>query len=241
MENTNALGNPVSDHEENNTAMMTNLLVGLACLALTPFMVWLFVGEEKWSFNKVLFGFAAVCTAIAAVSVIWQYIVNRGGRVRIFENGLTVEKGGKKQTALWSEIAVVTEKVEKMYMNNQYIYDRYSYVIEKQDGEKFNLSNLISNIDQIGRALKTKTFEHLYPQMAARIERGEQVAFDSLTVDKNGLGGVPWSEFSALKLKEGIIEVKDRSGKAIVSGAYGATPNAHLLVALIRERLPLEE
>ncbi|HEY8561181.1 MAG TPA: DUF6585 family protein [Pyrinomonadaceae bacterium] len=241
MENINVLGNLVSAHEENKTAMTTNLLVGLACLALAPFMVWLFLGEEGITFNKVLFGFSAVCMTIAAASVIWSYIKNRGGRVEIFENGLTIEKGGVKQTALWSEIAVVTEKVEKMYMNNQYIYDRYSYVIEKQNGETFQLSNLVSNIDRIGRQIKVKTFEHLYPQMTAKIERGEPVLFDSLAIDKNGISGVPWSNFSALELKEGMIEVKDRAGKPLVSGAYGATPNAHLLIALIRERLPLEE
>lgn len=107
MENTNVLGNLVGTHEENKTAMTTNLIVGLVCLAMTPFMGWLFIGEKSWSFNKVLFALAAVSMAGAAISVIWSYIKNRGGRVELFENGLTVEKGGKKQTALWSEISTL--------------------------------------------------------------------------------------------------------------------------------------
>ncbi len=241
MDNSNNLGNLVGTYDENKTATTTNLIVGLACLTLTPVMIIFFLGEKEISFNKFLFGFVAFFTVIGGIGAVWSSVKNRGGRVRIYENGLEVEKRGKRQIALWNEITVVMEKVEKIFVNNQYIYDRYSYEIEKKDGETFQLSNMISNINEIGMRIKEKTFENLYPQIVAKINGGEQVAFDSLTVDKNGLSGFPWAEFSSVKLKEGVIEVKDRTGKAVISGAYGATPNAHLLIALLREKLPLED
>jgi hypothetical protein len=37
------------------------------------------------------------------------------------------------------------------------------------------------------------------------------------------------------------LEVKNGRGETILKGSYGATPNAHLLVALIREHLPHED
>lgn len=240
MENSSALGNLVSEHEENKTATGTTLLIGLACFGLTAMLVVFFRNEAGISFNKILFAAGAVFSLLGGVSCIHSFIKNRGGRVAVYENGLTVEKGGKRFIALWSEIATLWEKVEKIYMNGRYIYDRYSYTIEKQNGETFDLSNMISNVDELGRRLKEKTFEHLYPPMTAKIAGGETVLFDSLAVDKNGLGGIAWAELAGVGLKDGIIEVKDRAGQTVFSGAYGATPNAHLLIALLKERLSFE-
>ncbi len=88
--------------------------------------------------------------------------------------------------------------------------------------------------------IREKTFERLYPQAVEKINRGEQVMFDSLSVDAKGLGGIPWAELSGVKVKDGMIEVKDKNGKAVISGSYGATPNAHLLIALLKEHLTVE-
>jgi hypothetical protein len=240
MENSNDLGILVGEYEENKTATGSTLLIGLVCFGLTAMLVVFFRNEAGISFNKILFAAGAVFSFLGGASCVHSFIKKRGGRVLVYENGLTVEKAGKKITARWSEIVTLREKVEKIYMNGRYLYDRYSYTIEKQDGVTFDLSNLISNIDELGRRLKEKTFEHLYPSMIAKIAGGEPVLFDSLAVDKNSLGGVSWQELAGVKLKDGVIEVKDRNGTPVVRGDYGATPNAHLLIALLRERLPLE-
>jgi hypothetical protein len=240
MENSNELGGLLSMHEENQKATVSTLAIGLVCLGMTVPMAIFFTNEETISFNKVLFGICACLMLVGGFSCVWSYIKNRNGRVSLFENGLTVEKGGKTQEALWTEIASVTEKIEKMYMNGSYIYDRYSYHVEKRSGETFDLSNMVSDIDQIGRRLKEKTFEHLYPQIVARIESGETYLFNQMPIDKNAIDGIPWSSLASVKLREGTLEVKDKEGNAVIKGSYGATPNAHLLMAVLTDRLPLE-
>ena len=235
------LGNLISEHTENKGATGTTLIIGLVCLGMSVGMFFLFNGEKEISFNKVLFGLSGVFMIIAGISCIWSYFKNRGAVVKIYENGLTVEKGGKKHLAGWDEIVVVKESVEKIYVNGNYIYDRYGYNIEKTDGENFALSNLISDIERIGRVIKEKTLERLYPNSIAKINNGEQVAFDSLTLDKNGCGGVPWARLANFNIKDGMIAVKDKSGKSVITGAYGATPNAHLLIALLKDYLPFEQ
>lgn len=237
----NDFGKLISEHQENTTATGSTLLVGLLCFGLTVAMTVFFFGEKGISFNRVIFGVGALASFLGGIGCILSVFKNRGGRVVLYENGLIVEKGGKKHTAIWDEIAVVKESIEKMYLKGSYIYDRYLYMIQKQNGETFELSNMISNIDQIGQVIKTKTLENLYPQAIEKINNGEKVLFDSLSIDKDGLGGIPWTELSTLKLKDGIIEVIDKNGKSVVKGSYAATPNAHLLVKLLKEHLLFEE
>lgn len=231
------LGNLISTHEENTTATGSTLLIGLLCFGLTVGMIFLFFGEKEISFNKILFGASSVFALLGGIGSVLSFLKNKGGRVELYENGLVAEKGGKKHVANWDEIAVVKESVEKMYMKGSYIYDRYLYTIEKTDGKIFELSNMVADIAEIGRVIKQKTLERLYPQAVQKINNGGQVLFASLTVDKNGLSGIPWTQLSSVNVNEGIIEVKDRSGKTIVNGSYAATPNAHLLVALLEKYL----
>lgn len=234
------LGNLITEYKENETAMNSTLLIGLVCFVLSVMMAVFFFGEKGISFNKFLFAFGGLASFGGGIGCVHSFWKNSGGRVELHENGLLVEKGGKQHRAVWDEIAVVKEKVEKIIVNGSHIYDRYLYTIEKNNKETFELSNMVSNIDQIGRAIREKTFERLYPQAVEKISGGGQVMFDSLSVDANGLGGIPWAELSSVKVKEGIIEIKDKNAKVVVNGSYGATPNAHLLIALLKEHLTIE-
>ena len=240
MEYLSSLGPLINTYEENKKATSINVVIGLAALALVPVMIALFLGEKEISFNKFLFGFSAVFATVGGLSAIWSSLGNHGARVEIYEFGLTVEKRGERQTTHWDEITAVTEKVEKMYVNNQYIYDRYNYKIQIITGETFELSNLISNIDEIGRQIKEKTLENLRPQFVDQLADDEQIAFGSITMDKHSLGGIPWSELSSINLKDGVINIKDRTGTTVISGDYGATPNAHILMNLLKDKLQFE-
>lgn len=241
MTDSNALGSLISEHKENTTATGSTLVVGFICFGLTVAMIFLFIDEKDISFNKILFALTAIFAFIGGIGCILSYLKNRNGFVQLHENGILAQKGGKKHIAVWDEIAVVKESIEKMYMKGVYVYDRYLYTIKKNNGETFELSNMVSNIDQIGKILNKKTLERLYPNSIEKINNGEQIMFDSLFVDKNGLSGIPWTKLSKLKVKDGFIEVKDINGKVVVNGSYGATPNAHLLVALLNEHLDFEK
>lgn len=235
------LGNLISKHQENTTAIGSTLVIGLVYFGLTIPMTIFFLNEKQISFNKILFAISGMAALLGGIGCILSFFKNSGGSVELYENGLVAVKGGKKHIALWNEITVVKESIEKMYLRGNYIYDRYLYTIEKQNGETFELSNMVSNIDQIGQVLKAKTLENLYPQAKEKITNGEQFLFDSLSLDKNCLGGIPWTELSTLKVNDGMIEVIDKNGKSVIKGVYAATPNAHLLVALLKEKLAFKE
>lgn len=241
-----ALGAQQTEFKENTTATIATLIIGLACIGLGVFMVkmTIFWDEDAGLFNRILFiigGLAALVGGVACVTTFWQ---SRGARVALHEHGVLVERGGERHTALWDEIAAVTEKVEKVYMNGQYVYNRYLYTIDKSDGQSFALNNMVSKVDRIGGALKEKTFERLYPQAAQAIERGEKVSFGSLRVDQNGFEGngerFLWTQLAAMRLKDGQLEIKDRNGKAVFKSQYGLTPNAHVLLPLLQKHLTLE-
>lgn len=236
----NEFGNLISEHKGNETATGSTLMIGLACFGLTVGMIVLFFGEKKISFNKFLFAFTGIFALIGGIGCIQSFLRNQGGKVGLYENGIIAEKGGKRHTAQWNEIAVLYESVEKIYMKGVYIYDRYLYTIKKQSGEEFVLSNMIADIAEVGRVLKRKTLENLYPQAKEKIANGEKVMFDSLFVDKNGLSGIAWTELSKVKVKDDLLEVKNKERKAVVHGSYGATPNAHLLLKLLEEHLFVE-
>ncbi len=246
MANLDALGQQRAEFKENRSATATTLIVGLVSAGLGVIllnMFW-FASRNETTFNRVLFaigGLAALVGGVASVISFWQ---NRNGRVALHERGVLVERGGKQHIALWDEIVAVTEKVEKMSARGQHLYDRYLYTIEKRGGESFALSNMVSGVDSIGRTIKEETFARLYPQMLEAIERGEKVSFGAVRIDANGMesrgNGYLWTNLSGAKLANGFIEIKDRDGKPVMSGLYGATPNAHILLALLQKYLRLE-
>lgn len=236
----NELGNLISENKSNETAVGSTLLIGIACFGLTAGMIALFIGEKEISFNKILFGACGVFAFIGGIGCLQSVKRNLGGSVALYEKGIVAEKGGKRHTARWDEIAVLYESVEAMYMKGVYVYDRYLYTIKKTDGKEFVLSNMIENIGEIGQVLKRKTLENLYPQAKEKIANGEKVMFDSLFVDKDGLSGIEWANLSKVKVKDDLLEVKNKEGKTVVHGSYGATPNAHLLLKLLEEHLFIE-
>lgn len=241
-----ALGTQQAEFVGNRKAAGTNLVVGIICLGLGAVMLWAGFGMKAADglFNKVLFIFGGACSFVAGVSLFYTNWTHRGERAALHEHGLLVERGGKRQAATWDEIATVTEKVEKMHVNGQHIYDRYLYTIEKKGGESFTLSNMVSGVDSIGRAIKRETFARMFPQALETIERGERVSFGRVLVDTNGMeeGGARflWTQLASVRVKDGVIQIKDRAGKSVMSGQYGTTPNAHVLLALLEKHLPFE-
>lgn len=241
-----ALGPQQTEFKENTTATVTTFIIGLACIGLGVVMgkMTIFWDEDAGIFNRILFALGSIASLVGGVASVIMSWQNRGARVALHENGVLVERGGKQHTARWEEIIAVTEKIEKVHVNGQHIYDRYLYTIDKRDGESFALSNMVSGVDKIGRALKEETFARLYPQVSEAMQRGEKVSFGTLAIDANGVESngarFLWTQLAGVKIKDGVIEVKDRNGKAIVSGQYGFTPNAHVLLALLEKRLPLE-
>lgn len=233
----NELGNLISENKSNETAVGSTLLIGLACFGLTVAMIALFIGEKEISFNKILFGACGIFALIGGIGCLQSVKRNLGGSVALYENGIVAEKGGKRHTARWEEIAVLYESVEKIYMKGVYVYDRYLYTIKKTNGEEFTLNNMIENIAEIGQVLKRQTLENLYSQAKREIENGGKVIFDSLFVDKEGLSGIVWADLANLKVKNDLLEIKDKKGKVVVHGSYAATPNAHLLLKLLEEHL----
>lgn len=236
----NELGNLISEHKGNETATGSTLMIGFVCFGLAVGMVALFFSEKEISFNKFLFAFTGIFALVGGIGCVQSFLRNQGGNVAFYENGIVAEKGGKRHTARWDEIAVLYESVEKIYMKGVYVYDRYLYTIKKQNGEEFVLSNMIADIAEIGRVLKRKTLENLYPQAKEKIADGEKVMFDSLFVDKDGLSGIEWTQLSKVKVKDDLLEVKNKAGKTVVQGSYGATPNVHLLLKLLEEHLFVE-
>lgn len=241
-----ALGKQRAEFKENPKATATNLLIGVICLGLGAVMLFsgLNMKAEDGLFNKILFIFGGGCALLGGVSLFYTNWTHRGERVALHEHGVLVERGGKRQSATWDEIESVTEKVERMHVNGQHIYDRYLYTIEKRGGDSFTLSNMVAGVDSIGREVKQETFARMFPRASQAIERGEQVSFGKVLVGANGLqeGGATfrWTQLAVVKVKDGLFEITDRAGKVVMSGYYGTTPNAHVLLALLKQHLPFE-
>jgi hypothetical protein len=241
-----ALGKQQAEFSENTKATGTNLIVGVICLGLG--VVLLISGinmkAEDGLFNKILFIFSGAFSLLGGVGVFYTNWSHRGERAALHEHGVLVERGGKQHAATWDEIATVTEKIEKIHVNGQHIYNRFLYTIEKRGGETFTLSNMVSGVDEIGQEIKEKTFALMYPRAVEALQSGKKLSFGTMLVDANGLeesgARFLWTQLAGIEVKDGLIKVKDRAGKAVMSGHYGTTPNAHVLIALMEKHLPLE-
>ncbi len=242
----NALGKQQAEFSENTKATGTNLIVGVICLGLGAALLFAGINmkAEEGLFNKILFIFGGACSLLGGVSVLYTNWTHRGERAALHEHGLLIERGGKGHAATWDEIATVTEKIEKIHVNGQHIYDRYLYTIEKRGGETFTLSNMVSGVDVIGHEIKEQTFARMYPRAAEALQSGKKISFGTMLLDTNGMeesgARFLWTQLAGVEVKDGVIEVKDRAGKAVMRGQYGATPNAHVLLALLKKHLSLE-
>lgn len=241
-----ALGKQQAEFSENTKAAGTNLIVGIICLGLGAILLFSGINmkAEDGLFNKILFILSGAFSLLGGVGVFYTNWTHRGERAALHEHGLLVERGGKRHTATWDEIATVTEKIEKIHVNGLHIYNRFLYTIEKPGGETFTLSNMVSGVDKIGQEIKEKTFARMYPRAVEALHSGKKLSFGTMLVDASGLeeGGARfrWTQLAGVEVKDGVIEVKDRAGKAVMSRQYGTTPNAHVLLALLKKHLPLE-
>ncbi|MEO6390458.1 MAG: DUF6585 family protein [Pyrinomonadaceae bacterium] len=241
-----SLGALQAEYKENTQTMVTTGLIGIGCIAFGLVMLyyfWFGMTRESW-FNQILFVIGGLCALVGGISCVITYFQNRGGRVAIHENGVLIERKGKTLAATWDEIASVTESVEKMHMNGQYVYDRYLYTIEKTNGETMAVNNLVSDVKRFGETVKRNTFARLYPQAVAKLDAGGNVSFGPLNLSADGLEApgakFTWSELSAVEIEGGQIEVKDRDGRSAFRGNWAATPNAHLFVGLVQNYLPVQ-
>lgn len=242
--NDNSLGELRGEFSTNQISRYVMFLIGLACVAIGLYFVIKPFFDTKETVLLIVvpaIGFGVCALGAFILRKFWK---TRGGRIELYENGLIANLSGKRHVTLWKEIASVKETVEAYYINGVHTSDRYVYTIEKTDGDSFSFDNIIFQTKRIGQQIKEKTFDLMHPQALRKLRRGEKIQFGSLSIDSNGLSENSmrflWSNLNAVKVKDGIIRVKDASGKIIFERPYAATPNAHVLLALLSEFISVE-
>lgn len=240
MSNTekNHLGKLTGEFSTNQISRYIMLIVGIACLGGgIYFAVKAFLTREP----VILIPVSVICFGVCVIGALAlrKFWKTRGGRIELYENGLVTDLGGRHHVTAWSEIAAVKELIQAYYVNGVHTSDRYAYTIEKTNGEFFSFDNNIFQTKRIGQEIKDKTFDLMYPAALQKIKLGGSASFGSLLVDSNGLSENSkrfiWSNLGAFNVKDGIIEITDRDGKIVLEENYAATPNAHVLVALLSE------
>lgn len=235
----NHLGQLKSEFSTNQISRYIMLLIGIACLGGGIYFIVKVFLDTREPVILILVSVICLGVSILGVLMIRKFWKTRGGRVELYEKGLAAELNGKRHIAVWSEIASVKELVEAYYVNGVHTSDRYVYTIEKTNGETFAFDNIIFQTKRIGQEIKDQTFDLMYPSALRKIKNGGSVNFDSLTINSNGLSENSerflWSNLGTVSVKDGIIEITNRDGKPVVEIIYAAMPNAHVLIALLRE------
>lgn len=210
---------------------------GLAVGVVITCVAWLSPGGGG-SWGSKLAGF--IFLTLGGV-FLWGLRRQEGVQVRVYERGLVYRRRGREQVFRWEEVEAFGESatVHEDTLTGMKSGVGYVYRLRRADGASVTLDNEVEGIARLGRRIREATGGRLSAQAFEAVRGGGYAQFGEFVVRREGLTHksktLAWKEVGGVELKEGRVNVKDRSGRQWASELHGFVPNAHVLLALAEE------
>ena len=134
----------------------------------------------------------------------------------LYEDGLAVNRRQGLQVVRWNQVDWVKQAITRHYYNGVYTGTTHLYTIATQDQVKIQLSDQLSKIEDLGKAVQQGVSGALWPRYLRALQAGQRLTFGPLGLDSqklySGNKELPWSEIKAISIKKGIISVKKEKG-----------------------------
>ncbi len=176
-------------------------------------------------------------------------VVYRREFVRLYENGIEIEKNHAVKTVVWEQIESIRGKVRSFYSRLQIgslitvrkYYDRttHSYQIRLKDGREIVLDDQIREVWELGEKLEAIITKKMFPGALAALEAGERMTFGPIHISNDMLrqanGQVyGWREIENVRIRHNRLIVRRVDGfqEDEVGPYVWKIPNVQLLVDL---------
>lgn len=134
------------------------------------------------------------------VAVILLLIVFAGWskRVLIYEDGLSICRGGASEDILWTDIAAVTQGGQSYYVNGAHIFTTHSYTIRLRNGRTRSFGDLWDRITELGTVIHECSCAALAGVYIDAYNAGQSIGFGPIGISQQGLINagrtLPWAE-----------------------------------------------
>ena len=231
------LGNVIANYPSNRARLMipAAIIIGVVAVVLNFTVAAL---ETWWSppLTVILMG---------AVSLIagWPVLHLWNREVVLYDNGFSFREGGRTVYFLYPEVKSLRQQGQQLaYFGGLIRRATFRFTITTIRDERMILTNLYSNIGQLGARLEAKINPILAPLIDEQLSRGEKVPFsDTLRLSREGLHegdrNLPWSSFGGYKIKAGRLQLfTHTNGDEWFSLPLAEVDNITLLLSLFKQR-----
>lgn len=163
-------------------------------------------------------------------------------RLYLYEQGFVlVERPDDPQVFRWDGIDAVFQKIVIRGVFGFETARNYLYTVVRRDGRTAKLTDLWTDIKDLGPHINLAVSAALLPMATTAIERGQGVRFGDMTLTADRIAGkhrsVRWSEVSKVTIVNGYVRVNVAGRFLPLSATAGAKiPNLPLFLTLT-ERL----
>jgi hypothetical protein len=243
------LGVPTSFHKAEGLGCFL-FAVANCVITFGLFCVWvgyMVISDDKTPAKDKWMGWVSIGAMGLPVMIAGSWMRRRFNalgsmRLWLMPGGLAWDYSQGRGVARWDEITKIYAQLTQVYQNGRLIRESRRYTVRTAGGSEFMFSEFVPEVEQVVETLEREVGRVLFPQMLARFQAGEAVAFDKLTVSKAGLrhgsNTLPWSEVERISVEQGYLAVQ-KTGKFFKWGNIKAAdiPNFHLAQALIETAL----
>ena len=228
-------GRYISHHPSNRTRLMIQggLLYGIpGVLIQVPFL-----SVEDDIASAILVGFYAAL----ALAVGWYVLHQWNREVVVYEHGFTFREGSHTAIFKYDEIASIRQKGERVAYFGFIRRDVYTITLKTVRGEVIKLTNLYTDIQQLGANLERGIHHTLRPRIQQTLTEGRRVDFgEHLEVSQQGLHSdgttLNWEDYAGYQLGGGNLKVLNHQNEMWARIPLESLDNPTLLVELLRDR-----
>ncbi len=167
-------------------------------------------------------------------------IQHAGVRLFLYEHGLIYKKPNDIRVVKYKDIVAFWQSITRLYIYFVYIGSNYSYTVKTQDGTLLRFQNIFQNIEEIGSYIREQVFQYQMPDAHENYNKGNDLIFGPITINKNGLTSVKgtlfWTEVSSINVRKGKVLIRDKNSRFNWTEiAVSQIPNFSVFCALVNE------
>lgn len=186
----------------------------------------------------ILAGIAALAGLFAAISA----LNNWRKAVVIYQNGFAYSDWKGVKAWRWDQVESITAAVTKHYYNGIYTGTTHIYTLRSTDGERIQINDVISKVEDVVARLRGGFYPLLYPKYAQAYNSGQTVSFGPLSFSKAegiriGKKSYAWNEVAEVKIQQGVVSIAKQGGGWFsgASAAASTIPNLELMLELVNQ------
>ena len=182
-------------------------------------------------------------TAAVVLGTGWAVLHWWNREIILYQRGFSVQEGARVVPVLYSEVAQVRLRAERVSYLGVVRHDRYCCTLTTIYDEQIVVDWQYRHATDCGTRLNALVDAALRPQLEARWAAGGCVPFgDSLALSAEGVvcegQTLPWSNYRGYRVAGGRLVILDAADTAWASPPLGSLFNLTLLLAVLKEQRP---